>query len=87
MIRQTVASALAGVTPGMRDVMVGRSVGRVMAHELYHILANETHHSAEGVAKTSFSSAELLAAHFHFDEVALGRISTDRPLLSASEEE
>lgn len=87
MIRQTVGSALAGVTPGMRDVLVGRSVGRVMAHELYHILANETHHSAEGVAKTSFSSSELLGAHFHFDEVALGRITTDRPVLSASEEE
>lgn len=87
MIRQTVLPALAGVAPRLRDALVGRSIGRVMAHELYHILANEIHHSTEGVAKTSFSSSELLAAQFHFDEVALGRITTDRSVPSASEEE
>jgi hypothetical protein len=47
----------------------GRALGRVLAHELYHILANTTTHAREGGAKARYTARDLLADDpFHFTE-------------------
>ena len=51
-----------------RDEAFGRAVGRVLAHELYHIFAQTAHHSSEGVAKSAYTVQELLCDDFQFDE-------------------
>jgi hypothetical protein len=48
-----------------RDVVFGRALGRVLAHELYHIFANTTRHGS-GVAKESYSIRDLLCNDFQF---------------------
>jgi mono/diheme cytochrome c family protein len=60
-----------------REQAFGRAVGRVLAHELFHIFAGTTHHGADGVAKPVFSERELLAERFQFEsnEFRLLRVS------------
>jgi cytochrome c553 len=66
-IRGSIADRLSIMTAGGRDLWYGRAVGRVVAHELYHILSGEKHHGSSGVAQASFSSEELLAAEFRYE--------------------
>jgi len=49
----------------------GRAVGRVLAHELYHILAKTGNHEESGVAKDRFSTGDLVADKFNFRHKAL----------------
>lgn len=49
-----------------RDKLLGRAIGRVTAHELYHILLRTTSHSHEGLARYAQSAAELLAPRHSF---------------------
>ncbi|MBZ5727667.1 MAG: hypothetical protein LAP87_22045 [Acidobacteriia bacterium] len=51
-----------------RVAAFGRAVGRVVAHELYHIFANTQHHGADGVAKAAYTAQELVADDFQFEE-------------------
>jgi hypothetical protein len=51
-----------------REGAYGRALGRVLAHELYHIFARTGHHGAEGVAKSAYTAQELLCDEFQFDE-------------------
>ena len=46
----------------------GRAIGRVVAHELYHIFVNTTRHSSHGIAKPYYSPQELLSRHFQFEQ-------------------
>jgi hypothetical protein len=76
------APGLIAFPASQRPMLIGRSLGRIVAHELYHILADETRHVHSGVAKASFSTGELLSANFTFEESALERIA-DRPVVVA----
>ena len=51
-----------------RDRMFGRAIARVLAHELYHIMANTAKHGSSGIAKSRFLASELVASDFHFDK-------------------
>jgi len=68
----------------MRNAIFGRALGRVIAHELYHILARTMDHAHTGVAKASFSTQDLLAERFDFDPLSIVRLHPI-PLYSAVE--
>jgi hypothetical protein len=51
-----------------REEAFGRAVGRVLAHELYHIFAHTAHHASEGIAKSAYTVQELLCDEFQFEE-------------------
>ncbi|HUI55691.1 MAG TPA: hypothetical protein VLY04_12010 [Bryobacteraceae bacterium] len=51
-----------------REEAFGRALGRVLAHELYHIFANTTRHGVCGVGKSAYSVEELLSRDFQFQE-------------------
>ena len=57
------------------DKLMGRAVGRVLAHELVHILSNSKQHGKEGVAKTALSPTNLIAESLKLDEADVLRIS------------
>jgi hypothetical protein len=57
-----------------QDDLYGRSMARLLAHELYHVLAKTDDHAPAGVAKARFSTADLLADHLDFETVALDRL-------------
>jgi hypothetical protein len=62
---------LADEAAAQRDYLYGRAMARVAAHELYHVVMGSREHGREGVAKPSFSVADLLDEHFDFDRIAL----------------
>ena len=75
-LTQMLAPSLAGTESGQRDFLYGRAMGRVLAHELYHMLANQRGHAGSGVAKASFSASDVLGERFTFDHSALAQSST-----------
>ena len=44
-----------------RDTILGRALGRVLAHELFHMLAKTQHHAGEGVTKSALSPEQLIS--------------------------
>jgi hypothetical protein len=57
-----------------QDELYGRSMARLLAHELYHVLAQTDDHAASGIAKARFSAADLLADHLDFETAELDRL-------------
>ena len=46
-----------------RQMALGLALGRVVAHELYHMLAQTTAHAKSGLAKASQSLPDLISRH------------------------
>jgi hypothetical protein len=44
------------------DSILGRAMGRVLAHELFHMLTKTQHHAGEGVTRSALSPAQLISA-------------------------
>ena len=67
-VERSVETAL---PPGQRksaDSLYGRALGRVLSHELYHILNQTRRHELRGLAKQSLTGEQLIAPVFRFDE-------------------
>jgi hypothetical protein len=47
--------------PDRGDLAFGRALGRVLAHELHHVIDRTRRHTAKGYARESLSAAELVA--------------------------
>jgi hypothetical protein len=62
-----VGPSIADQPDASRDYIYGRALGRLLAHELYHVLTQTTAHAQTGVAKAQFTAAELLAESFRFE--------------------
>lgn len=58
-IRAHLARELVAMKAEDRNAAFGRAVGRVIAHELYHIFGDTQHHSSKGLMKERFSPREL----------------------------
>jgi len=54
-----------------RQLVYARALARLVAHELYHVIAQAHSHARSGIAEPSFTLAELLSDHFEFTESAL----------------
>jgi hypothetical protein len=58
-IRGTIQSAFLPTNHVPANVLLGRAMGRVLAHELYHIVADTAQHGKDGVAQPALSAREL----------------------------
>jgi hypothetical protein len=58
-IASTVRSAVLGMEHAQADMIFGRALGRVVAHELVHIISRSTAHGHEGVAQSALSRSDL----------------------------
>ena len=65
-VRNFIQRRLLAVRTEDRPQVFGRALGRVLAHELYHIFANTTRHGSEGVGREFYSVQDLVTADFHF---------------------
>ena len=54
--------------------VLGRALARVIAHELYHIVARTADHQDSGVAKAVFSAQDLTDIRFEFDSASISRM-------------
>ena len=50
-----------GARSGRGDLLFGRALGRVLAHELHHIIQRTRAHTAAGYTRQSLSPADLIA--------------------------
>ena len=65
-VRLFVQRSLIGLPLPNREAAYGRALARVLAHELYHFLANTKGHAGGGLAKAAYSAEELLSQTFRF---------------------
>jgi len=54
-------------------------MGRLVAHEMYHIESQDRGHSRNGVAEAAVSSRELVSEHFEFARDALAKLHVPAP--------
>jgi hypothetical protein len=73
-LAQMLSPALRAMGDKERYAAFGRALGRVMAHEIYHIVGETTEHQVRGVAKASFSVRDLMANEFSFDNSSLAQM-------------
>ena len=83
-IRRFLAQNLAGTKRPKRESMYGKALGRVVAHELFHMLAATEKHGKQGVARASHSRLDLTEKTFNFSdhETAMLRDYKVRAMLS-----
>jgi len=60
------------------DVLLGRALGRVVAHELMHMLTRSSAHAHQGVGKASLSGRQLIASELPLEPADLERIAKDK---------
>src|SRR6185312_2773429 len=65
-LNDLIGASLFRLAAHQRDQAYGRTLGRVLAHELYHVLAKTNRHTAKGVAKRAHSAEDLMAERFKF---------------------
>ncbi len=56
------------------DLLLGRALGRVLAHEMYHMLANDRKHTKSGLTRQSLTADELTADHLDLAAKAVGEM-------------
>jgi hypothetical protein len=69
-------SAMEGGEFGRRDVLLGRALARVLAHELYHIKGQAHDHGKEGVARHSLTGRDLIGETLSFAPADARRMMT-----------
>lgn len=86
-VRRALAYLGEGVGLDERQAALGRAMGRVVAHELYHILAKTTVHARRGLAKPAQSLGDLVAAKrlafLDSDLLDIGRALNSQPVVPA----
>jgi len=85
-VRLFVQRSLIGVRAESREAVYGRALARVLAHELYHFLANTKGHAAGGLAKAAYSAEDLLSQTFRFGRKEYEGLRSRHPELVAQAE-
>jgi len=73
-LTRVLSAPLASEPGARRDFLYGRAMARLLAHELYHVLLKTTDHSHEGLARPTFTAADLLAERFEFEQTTLVKL-------------
>ena len=81
------APSLKPLSVAVRQTTVQRALARLMAHEIYHIVAQTTGHQSSGIAKASFSLRDLIADQFEFDIWSLSQMKPQPAVVISDSEE
>jgi hypothetical protein len=73
-VTSAIRSAMSGGDFGNADVLLGRALGRVLAHEVVHILSKSGAHGRTGVARTALSGSQLIAPELRLEAADVERI-------------
>ncbi len=74
----SVRSAMFGGDYAKADMLIGRALGRVVAHELVHMLTKSGQHAHEGVQKAALSGRQLIAASLPLSAMDVDRLIAER---------
>jgi hypothetical protein len=80
----TARGAMSGTDYSRGDFLMGRAMGRVVAHELVHMLTKSGQHGTEGVAKPTLSGRQLIGASLPLSAFDIVRVKRGHPLLGTS---
>lgn len=73
-VRRSVRTALRPGDAGGAEPLLGRALGRVLAHEIYHMLARSHEHHRGGIARERLSPRDLTRDRFTLSEESLRAI-------------
>jgi hypothetical protein len=73
-------NAMNGSDYAKGDLLLGRALGRVVAHELVHMLTKSRQHGKEGVEKASLSARQLIAESLPLSAMDVDRLQQERRL-------
>lgn len=77
-VTATMRTAMWGQDYQQADRLLGRALGRVVAHELVHILTKSTAHSNEGVFETALSGRQLISSRLQLSGEDITRLRTQK---------
>ena len=77
-VRHSVESAMWNGDRARADFLLGRALGRVLAHELVHMVAKSSKHGVKGVAKTALSGGQLIADRLELDVEDVARLHSNQ---------
>ncbi|MBI3471715.1 MAG: hypothetical protein HY013_10190 [Candidatus Solibacter usitatus] len=77
-VRKLIAPVVSRDHHRQRHSEFGRAAGLVLAHEMYHILANTTRHAEAGAAREYYSPRELVSGALSFTGRELDRMCQGR---------
>jgi hypothetical protein len=69
-VRRSLQRILGRGYPERHQSAFGAALGRIMAHEMYHMIANAKQHTGGGVTKRSLSAEELLSDELGISDFA-----------------
>jgi hypothetical protein len=78
-LRKVLAPVFATAPRTDHPIVFGRAVARVLAHELFHMLAQTKSHGTHGVSKACFGIGDLTAERFNFDSGTLAQMRPQQP--------
>jgi hypothetical protein len=67
-VGEYISPLLSGSSQSVREQVLGRAMGRVLAHELYHIFTGNQKHADGGIARSFHRRQDLVARRFDFEE-------------------
>jgi hypothetical protein len=73
-VTASVRSAMSGSDFGQADRLLGRALGRVVAHEMVHMLARSDRHARDGVTKAALSGNQLISGELKLPPEDMARI-------------
>jgi hypothetical protein len=73
-VTTAVRSAMFGGDFAKADQLLGRALGRVLAHEVVHMLTRSGAHAHDGVTRQSLSGMQLIAPELHLSPEDLARL-------------
>jgi hypothetical protein len=71
-------NAMTGGDFAKADMLLGRALGRVVAHELVHMLTKSKQHGKEGVEKAALSARQLIAESLPLSAFDVDRLQQER---------
>jgi hypothetical protein len=70
----TARSAMFGADYAHADLLVGRALGRVVAHEIVHMLTQSAEHGRDGVFEAALSGKQLIAPSLPLSAMDVDRL-------------
>jgi hypothetical protein len=77
-VASSLHAAMSGDDYAKADMLLGRALGRVVAHELVHMLTKSRQHGREGVEKASLSARQLLSESLPLSASDVDRLQQER---------
>ena len=76
-VRSAVLKAMWGGDFARGDQLFGRALGRVLAHEFYHMRARTASHGATGVTRPALTGAQLISGSLTVDDESMERMERE----------